>query len=203
MSAELLNFGPDLSSAGWTVVSFPGVPPASFKATSTAKLEVSTDSAAGLLWRPVSSALSRARTAQWRWQARESVPATDLSKRDADDRVLAVYFIFGAAADATKSPLVLLRSSSITALVYVFGGDKPRGSVLSSPHMGTRGKFIVLRPANAKKGVWFEESVDIAKDHRRAFDVPPALLVAVAISSDSDDTRMRNRAELDTLRISD
>jgi hypothetical protein len=67
--------------------------------------------------------------------------------------------------------------------------------------MGARGKFIVLRPADAKKGVWFEESVALTKDHMRAFGVPPGLLLAIAISSDSDDTRTRNHAELESLRV--
>ncbi len=200
-SAELLNFARDLSAAGWTVVSFLWVRAAAFNATSSTTLEVTADSSAGLLWRPIETKLRRVETAQWRWLARESVPATDLTKKGADDRVLAVYFIFGQEADAALAPMTLLGSPSITALVYVFGGDQPRGSVVASPHMGARGKFIVLRPADAKKGVWFEESVALTNDHMRAFGVPPGLLLAVAISSDSDDTRTRNRAELDSLRV--
>ena len=117
------------------------------------------------------------------------------------DRALGVYFVFGGAADSTKSPLMLLGSPTVTALVYVFGGDKPRGSVLPSPHMGARGRFIVLRPADAQRSTWFGESVDLAKDYMRAFGRRPPLLIAVAISSDSDDTSGRNRAKLRDLTI--
>jgi hypothetical protein len=199
--AETLDFGADLPRAGWTIVSFPGIPPASFKASKASTLEISTDASAGLLWRPFKQHVSKPYRAQWSWRADQGVAATDLTKRGADDRVLGVYFVFGEAADAAKGPLSLLSSSSVTALVYVFGGDKPRGSVLSSPHMGSRGRFMVLRPAEARKGIWFDENVDLPEDYVRAFARTPPLLLAVAISSDSDDTGARNRAKLRDLTI--
>ncbi len=200
-AAEPIDFGADLSRSGWVVVSFPRTPPASFRGIDRRTLEVATDASAGMLWRPVDGPLGQARIAKWRWMVAESVPATDLTRRGADDRVLGVYFVFGTAADSKKSPLALLGSSSVTALVYVFGGNRPRGSVLSSPHMGARGKFLILRPADAEKGVWFDEKVDLAKDFARTFGIPPPLLLAIAISSDSDDTGRRNRATLRSLTI--
>ena len=199
--AERLDFGPDLSRSGWVVVSFAKIPPASFMAIDRGTLDVSTASSAGLLWRTVDGALREARLASWRWMVTEGVSPTDLTKRGADDRALGVYFVFGAPADSTKSPLALLGSSSVTALVYVLGGDKPRGWVLPSPHMGARGRFIVLRPADTQRNAWFRESVDLAKDYTRAFGSQPPLLIAVAISSDSDDTGGRNRAKLRDLTI--
>jgi DUF3047 family protein len=200
-AAEMLEFGPDLGEAGWSIVGFAGVPPASFRAADRKTLRVSTDASAGMLWRRVDEPLRKASAALWRWRVSEGVVPTDLSKRGADDRALAVYFVFGAAADFTRGPLALLGSPSVTVLVYVFGGDKPRGAIVPSPHMGKRGKFIVLRPADAQKGAWFDENVDLAQDYARAFGVQSPLLLAVAISSDSDDTRGRNRAELRDLVV--
>jgi hypothetical protein len=124
-----------------------------------------------------------------------------LTKRGSDDRALGVYFVFGAPADADKSPLSLLGSPTVTALVYVFGGDRPRGTLLSSPHMGAHGRFMVLRPADAQMGIWFDESVDLVKDYAHAFGALPPLLLAVAISSDSDDTGRRNRTRLRDLAV--
>jgi len=192
-SAEEIAFGPDLHQAGWKIVSFPGVAPASFKAAGRA--------AAGLLCKGLSRAQWQARRARWRWRVIDGVPPTNLTRRGADDRALAVYFVFGAAEDAGKSPTAMLSSFSVTALVYIFGGDEPRGQILGSPHMGVRGKFIVLRSADTPKSIWFDEDVDLAKDHLRAFGQSPLLLLAVAIMSDSDDTRKRKRAELSALII--
>ena len=199
--AEELGFGPDLHQAGWRTVTFPGIAAASFKATGRTSLEVSADSAAGLLCRMLDGAQWQARKAHWRWRVRQGAPATDLTTRGVDDRALAVYFVFGARADAGKSPTGLLGSATVTALVYVFGGDKPRGRILPSPHMGERGKFIVLRPADAQKSVWLDEDVDLATDHLRAFARPAPLLLAVIIMSDSDDTRTRNRADIEGLTL--
>jgi hypothetical protein len=60
---------------------------------------------------------------------------------------------------------------------------------------------MVLRPAEARKGIWFDENVDLPEDYVRAFARTPPLLLAVAISSDSDDTGARNRAKLRDLTI--
>jgi hypothetical protein len=201
VSSEELSFGPDPTAAGWTTVNFPGIAPAVFKAAGRSRLEVSTHAAAGLLCRAVSKSLWRARKAHWRWRVHEGAPATDLTRRGADDRALGVYLVFGSADDAGKSPMALLGSSSVTALVYVFGSDKPRDRILPSPHMQGRGKFIVLRSADAAKSTWLQEEVDIAHDYMRAFGQRPSLLLAVVIMSDSDDTRTRNRAEIEALSI--
>lgn len=196
-----LAFGPDLDKAGWRVINFPGIAAALFKATGSSGLEVSTDSAAGLLSLTLDRANWPARKARWRWRVRQGAPATDLTIRGADDRALGIYFMFGAAEDARKSPMALLGSATVTALVYVFGGDKPRGRMLPSPHMGERGKFIVLRPADAPKSVWLDEEVDLGADHVRAFARPASQLLAVIIMSDSDDTRTRNRADIEALAL--
>ena len=199
--AEELAFGPDLHQAGWRTVTFPGIAAASFKAAGRTSLEVSTDSGAGLLCRMLDRAQWQARKAHWRWRVRQGAPATDLTTRGVDDRALGVYFVFGVREDAGKSPTALLGSATVTALVYVFGGDKPRGRMLPSPHMGERGKFIVLRPADAQKSVWLDEEVDLAADHMRAFARPASLLLAVIIMSDFDDTRTRNRADIEGLNL--
>jgi hypothetical protein len=47
------------------------------------------------------------------------------------------------------------------------------------------------------------ENVDLVSDHVRAFGQQPSLLLAVAISSDSDDTRGHNRTRLRDLRLGD
>jgi hypothetical protein len=197
--AEQLLFGPDLHAAGWTRVTFPGIPAASFKAAGASGLEVTADAAAGLLWRALTKTSRSARTAHWRWRVNSGVPPTDLTKRGADDRVLGLYFVFGTERDTSLPPLALLRSPTVSALVYVFGGNQPRGTIISSPHMGERGKFFILRRADAIKAAWLEERVEPANDYTRAFARPPKLLIAIAVFSDSDDTRKRNSALIENL----
>lgn len=192
--AEALRFDPGLP--GWTAVAFPGVAPTRFAAPGDNTLAVSADSAAGLLWRPLSGPIGRPVRANWRWRVDQGVAPADLAKRGADDRSLGVYFVFGDGPAGAQDAMALLTSPSVTTLVYVFGGDRPRGSVVASPHMGPRGKFIVLRPASTAKQTWLDETVDVAADYLRAFGREMPALIGVAISSDSDDTRARNRASV-------
>ena len=198
--AEDLSFGADLRASGWQTVSFPNIAPVVFSARA-GTLEISADSAAGLLWHALKAPRSVPATAQWSWKVEQGVRPTDLTRRGEDDRALAVYFVFGAAEDAGKSPMALLSASTVKCLVYVFGGSGPPSSLLPSPHMGERGKFIILWPADGPRRQWLQESVDLKADYVRAFGQLPGHLLAVAISSDSDDTRGRNRAQLRGLRI--
>lgn len=193
-AAETMQFGSGL--AGWTKVDFPGLAPAIFTTSPDGGLAIAADSAAGMLWRSLSRATEPPRAARWRWRVEQGVAATDLTKRGADDRAVAIYFVFSDRPGGATGPMELLSSSAVTALVYVFGGDRPRGSVIASPHMGERGKFIVLHPADAPKRVWFDEKVDLVADYRRAFGRAMPALIGIAISSDSDDTHARNRASL-------
>lgn len=197
--AESLKF--DSGLPGWTAVTFPGIAPAHFATAGADTLTVATDSGAGLLWHPLSGAGHRPAIARWRWRAEQGVAATDLTRRGADDRILGVYFVFGERPARTAGAMELLASPDVTTLVYVFGGDLPRGSIVASPHMGARGKFVMLRPANSARQVWFDEAVDFAADYARAFgrSMPP--LIGIAISSDSDDTRARNRASIQNFVI--
>ena len=198
-AAETLHFGPNL--AGWTAVEFPGIAATHFTATDNDTLAIAADSAAGMLWRALPGAMRRPHAAHWRWRVDEAVAATDLTKRGADDRAIAIYFVFSDQPGASMSPMQTLASPAVTALVYVFGGDKPRGSVIASPHMGERGKFIVLRPAATARHVWYDENVELAPDYARAFGRNMPALIGIAISSDSDDTHARNRAGVQGLVI--
>jgi len=200
-SADAIAFGSNLRTAGWSTISFPGIPPASFTPGASNTLEVATNASAGLVWRTVKQAGPTAGEARWSWQVEEGVAPTDLTRRGHDDRVLAVYFVFGGKADLARGLVALRSSASVTSLVYVFGGDRPRGALLPSPHMGPRGKFVVLRPADAPRRHWFDEHVDLNADYARAFGGKPPPLLAIAISSDSDDTRGRNRARLRNLVV--
>jgi hypothetical protein len=199
-AAEALRFAPGLP--GWTAVEYPGIAPAHFAAAADGTLAIATDSSAGMLWRLLPGAAAQSATARWRWRVDEGVAPTDLTSRGADDRAIGIYFVFSERPDLVKNgPMAVLASPAVTALVYVFGGDQPRGTVIASPHMGARGKFIALRRADALKRVWYDESVDLARDYARAFGRPMTRLIGVAISSDSDDTRTHNRAGVQGLMV--
>ena len=114
--SEAINFGPDLAASGWSVVTFPGVAPAKFKASAAAEIEVSADGAAGMVWRAMEKPKLPEAKARWSWLVEEGVGPTDPTKRGKDDRTLAVYFVFGDKSDGAKGPMALLSSSTVKAL---------------------------------------------------------------------------------------
>ncbi len=166
-------------------------------------LSVASDKSVSLIWRPLPQTMWSARAASWNWQVSEGVPATDLAKKGGDDRNLALYFVFLPQAEAEalgNKPNIrkLLGADDARVLVYVWGGGQARGKVLSSPYLGARGKTIVLRPSGNGS---FNEAINLARDHQKAFGAEPSALVGLAISADSDDTASMIRASISGLQV--
>jgi len=186
----VLKFGPDLAANDWHYLGFPTRQGAQFSASGEDTVIVRADGGVGVLWHRLPLKLSEARHAQWRWRIAAGVGPTDLTERGSDDRALAVYFVFVDKPEAAEdSDLVaLLRRGKGYFLMYVWGGSATPGTVLLSPYFDGRGRTIVKRAADSPMRVWFKETADVRGDFRKAFGRLPGTLVAVAISSDSDDT---------------
>lgn len=205
--AEPISFGPDLAGQGWKVLTFRSLNPVSYAAEGADRLSIRADRAASLIWRGLDEKLWQTRTATWRWRVQNSVAPTDLAVKGSDDRAIALNFVFAkdeAAARLAKGSTSLTSAmwwSSGAALVYVWGGNASRGSLVASPHMGASGKLILRQPAGVADGRWLPERADLRADFRRAFGREPGPLVGLAISSDSDDTGGLNVAALEALRL--
>ena len=197
------KFGPDLAASDWRYMNFPRRPGVAFKARGEDTVIVQTKAGVGVLWRPVPRKVSGASTARWRWQVTAGVGPTDLTKKGGDDRAIAIYFAFadGKEASGDVDLMDLLRRERGDLLMYVWGGAVSPGTVLPLPYFGGRGRTVVKRAANTKSGVWFDEKVDVRGDFRRAFGRAPGRLVAIAVSSDADDTGGMNVAAVADLCV--
>ena len=202
-SEAVFKFGPDLSANDWHYLSFPNRKGAQFTANSENTVIVRAEAGVAILWHRVPPAFSRANHAEWRWSVTAGVGPTDLTKKGGDDRALAVYFVFVDAPEAAGSSdlMELLRKGEGYFLMYVWGGSAEPGTILPSPYFDGRGRTIVKRPANSPIGAWFKETADVGSDFRKAFDRLPGTLVAVAVSSDSDDTGGLNIAAVADLNV--
>lgn len=165
-------------------------------------LGVISDGTVSLIWTRLPEAMWRTSVASWEWMVDRSVPPTDLTLKGGDDRNLSLYFIFlpeKAARTATHvGPRALLDNPDARVLVYVWGGAYERGQILPSPYLGARGRSVVKRAAG--EGV-AAERVNLGRDYRRAFGEAPQRLVALAVSSDSDDTGTAVSASISQLRL--
>jgi len=166
------------------------------------KLNVTSDGTVSLLYRPVPKSAWHSKMASWGWSVAQSVVATDLTQKGGDDRNLAVYFVFvdqeSAERLSGKSARRLLKNKSTRALVYVWGGNYPRGKILHSPYGPNTLKTVISRPAGEGS---FSESVDLAADYQRAFGKSVGVLVGIGISADSDDTDGEINAVVKDLKV--
>lgn len=186
--------GPTLTDAGWALWTRMGVPAARFERQGDGAIEIAADSGFALLYRRIADEETGARILRWRWRVDVSTPPTDLSRRGADDRPLAVHVWFpdeeasffrrigqGLAGSLRGIPL---RGKVLT---YVWGGIDHRGDQIPNPYLDADGVIITLRPANTATGLWYAERVDLAADFERAFGHAPPKPSHLAISADSDD----------------
>ncbi|MFK7938722.1 MAG: DUF3047 domain-containing protein [Roseovarius sp.] len=163
---------------------------------------LASDGAVSLAYRALDDTKWQAAGASWDWQVTEGVPATDLRPKGGDDRNIALYFVFLPPDEAERlkgsNVRKLLRNDAVRVLVYVWGGDHARGSMLDNPYLGPRGKTIVLRGSGTGST---SETVNLAQDYSRAFGSGDMALVGLALSGDSDDTDSRIRARVSNLRL--
>lgn len=189
---------------GWQSWTFRGINPTQYS-VSGSTLNISASQSSSVLYGIVPTQARASNQASWQWQVSQGVGPTDLAARGGDDRAIALYFVFVDADTAagfgntTPSMSRLLGMRSGRTLIYVWGGNAGRGAVLDSPYLRGRGKTVVLRPAGT--GGWTNESVDLAADHQRAFGSAKQTLIAVGVSSDSDDTGAVNQAAIRNLAL--
>lgn len=162
-------------------------------------LDVISDGTVSLLWRAVPESARDAGKAAWQWAVSEGVGATDLGRKGGDDRNLALYFVFTDAETASQvdvgSARKLLKAPSTRALVYVWGGDHGRNSILPSPYHPGLVTVVKRGPGTGQ----FSENVDLRADYRRAFGTDAPVLVGLGVSADSDDTDGRIAARISGL----
>lgn len=191
----------DIVFRGWTHQKF-GIFGGNNWRQSGRTLSVESDGSVSLLWRALPESAWRATKASWSWSVGKSVPPTDLSRKGGDDRNLSLYFIFAPQDLAARAGELgirkLLGSPEIRVLMYVWGGRHDRNTVVASPHLGARGKTIVLRPAGTGQR---DETIDLRSDLDRVYGSGDLMLIGLALSADSDDTETRIEAGISDLRL--
>ncbi len=183
--ARTLPISPDLTSSGWKVLAFDGIPATHFNGTDDGVLEVRSDRSSSVLYRPIDDGPKMPRELSWSWQVVDGLPATDLSKTDGDDRVLAIHIGFAETGLVSRLKGMVSPFAQGRVLTYVWGGA--RETSFPHPHLPKNGYMIIRRTAEAPSGRWFEETVDLTADYKRAFGETPPPIAFIGISGDADD----------------
>jgi DUF3047 family protein len=154
-------------------------------------LMAESDRSASGLWRMLMLHPRPGDTLSWRWRVKESLTSNRSERsRKGDDYAARVFVVF--------EPHFL--SWKTRALCYVWASHEAPGSLYDSPHAKTV-KTIVLQSGNAKAREWVREERDLVSDYRRAFGSEPALISAVALMVDTDDTGLKAQAWFDDLEL--
>lgn len=164
-------------------------------------LSMTSNGSVSIAWTRVGQGDWGADAASWNWAVRQSVPATDLSRKGGDDRNISVYFVFVPADVAPSLAGAGIRSllgrDDVRVMQYAWGGNHGRGSIIKSPY-GRGGVTIPLRQAGTGS---VSESVNLAADYARAFGGTKGALIGLAVSGDSDDTNTVIKATVSNLNL--
>lgn len=207
--AERLPTPEPLRAAGWEKGGWSGIEPALFESIPDGGLRITGAGQASFVWRTIERGGD---CLSWRWRVDQGPPATPLDRRGGDDRAIAITIGFdGWPADAgfmqrTKHALAQALAGDHrlprSMVAYVWGGTGQEARPFSNPYTHGLGQVIVLRSADAEKGRWFEEKVELARDWRAAFrgtEAPPP--IEIMVGTDVDDTRSRIDARIERIRL--
>jgi hypothetical protein len=196
-SANIVAF-----DTAWDHLTFRRLAPNRFEMRQTT-LTVISEGQSSILYRILPPALRNQTTASWTWEVESSAPPSDLSQIGNDDRNLGVFFVSMPEEDAAgvregTSISRLLRNRSARVLMYTWGGNQSPGTVVPSPHAPDRLRNLISRRPQTGR---FSETVDLTRDFPRVFGTPLGQLVAVAVSSNSENTPTRVVAHVRNLTL--
>ena len=185
-----------LAARGWQEMVFDGFAPNRWTEL-PGGVRVVSDRSVSVLFRPLAADLARTPVLRWRWRVSAAPVPTDLTRPRGEDRAVALYVGF-PYEPARASFWERLKRWAVVALMgeeapgrlltYVWGGDRPRGTLLYREGEEGMSAMKILRTPAAPVGAWLAERVDVAADFRAAFGWAPPAPTHVGIVSDSDDT---------------
>lgn len=114
---------------------------------------------------------------RWTWKVSHSLGKEDITKKSGADFAARVYVVF---------PRTLFWKTR--AINYVWASKMPKNSSAPSPYT-SNAMIIAVESGDGKAGSWVTEERNIYEDYKQLFGEEPPKLGAVAVMTDTDDTR--------------
>lgn len=114
---------------------------------------------------------------RWSWKVEHTLKGEDVTRKSGDDFAARVYVVF---------PRTFFWQTR--AINYVWASRLPKGSSVPSPYT-SKALIVAVESGDEKAGQWVNEERNIYEDYRKLFGEEPPMLGAVAIMTDTDDTR--------------
>ncbi len=116
----------------------------------------------------------------WSWKIESTLPKGDGRSKAGDDFAARVYVVFPS-----------FWFWNTRALTYVWANKLPVGQVWPNAFAGNNVMMLAVDSGQAKAGQWVSHRRDLAADFRRCFGEAPPAIGAIAVMTDSDNTKAR------------
>ncbi|CAG9178224.1 DUF3047 domain-containing protein [Cupriavidus pampae] len=163
-------------------------------------LHAEADSSASGLYVPLEQ-----RTAggiRWTWKTRDVIRGADNGEKQREDAPLRLFVAFdGDHSTLSLRDQLMFEMARITTgrempyatLMYIWGGRRAEGTVLSNPHTD-RVRMIVVDSGSRHANEWRCHERDLRADYKKAFGTDPGKVIAVGLMTDTDNTKSRVEA---------
>lgn len=125
----------------------------------------------------------------WSWKIKGTVQKGDARKKAGDDYAARVYVVFQSTFFWNTK-----------ALNYIWANRLPKGEKLPNPFT-ENAAMIAVESGAEKKGTWVNETRNIYEDYKEFFGEPPGRVGAIAIMTDTDNTKEQAEAWYGKIRI--
>jgi hypothetical protein len=185
---------------GWQAVSFPGKTPTQYAwAYKDGRMAIGAraDSSASMWRRKVLVQPERLGEVNFSWWVTAMIDGASVADADREDASARVLFAFDGDSGrlSARNRMMFELAEAVTGeappyatLMYVWDATAPVGSVIPNPRTD-RVRKIVVDSGRQHLGQWRDHRRDLAADFRRVFGEEPGPLLAIAVMTDTDNTR--------------
>ncbi|MCF6267310.1 MAG: DUF3047 domain-containing protein [Desulfuromusa sp.] len=120
----------------------------------------------------------------WRWKLEKGHPPLAERTKEGDDYAARIYVI-------VKGGLAFWKTKAIN---YVWSSTEEKGATWPSAFAGNYAILLAVRSPEDKKGIWYQEKRNVYEDFKKIFGEEIKKIQAVAIMTDSDNSKGSVRA---------
>jgi hypothetical protein len=113
---------------------------------------------------------------RWSWKVEHTLKREDVKSKKGDDFAARVYVVFPRSFFRTR------------AINYVWAAKMPKDSAVPSPYT-SNSIIVAVESGEEMVGQWVAEERNYYEDYRKYFGEEPPKVGAVAVMTDTDDTR--------------
>ena len=149
------------------------------KENQTTILKATANTSASGLFKEMEIDLTTHPYLNWTWRADKLHPPLAERTKAGDDYVARIYVV-------VKGGLLFWKTRAIN---YVWSSSEKQGAIWPNAFAGKNAMLLAVRSSDAKPGVWYREKRNVYKDMKTLFGEEIKTIHAIAIMTDSDNSK--------------